>query len=44
MDNDSCLFCSAKVVKDRETERSRRFGSMTYSLAEEAGDAITGMD
>jgi hypothetical protein len=41
MDNDSCLFRSAKVIKDRETWR---FGSITYSSAEEAGDAIPGMD
>ncbi|VAI23826.1 unnamed protein product [Triticum turgidum subsp. durum] len=35
---------TAKVIMDRESGRSRGFGFVTYTSAEEAGAAITGMD
>ena len=34
----------AKVVYDRETGRSRGFGFVTYSTAEEANNAISSLD
>ncbi|VAI38692.1 unnamed protein product [Triticum turgidum subsp. durum] len=34
----------SKVIMDRESGRSRGFGFVTYTSAEEAGAAITGMD
>jgi RNA recognition motif-containing protein len=41
---DNKLFCSAKIIMDCETGRSKGFGFMTYSFVEEARAAITGMD
>ena len=34
----------AKVIYDRETERSRGFGFVTFASPEDAEDAIRGLD
>jgi len=36
--------CTARVIMDRETGRSRGFGFVTYDSPKEAGEAIEGMN
>jgi len=51
-DNDSLLakfeqygtVTEAKVIFDRETDRSRGFGFVTYSSDQDADDAMHGLD
>lgn len=38
------MFFVARIIKDRESGRSRGFGFVTFSTLEEASSAIQGVD